>query len=193
MSKIRSWKFLAFLALFTALFAGCEEPTDNYAENSNGSSSSINGGSSSGGGSQNWTPPTRIKIKKIQLSAYSYWCDVGRWDNANGPDVYVYVSSTYNSSGKCIGKTNVVNNLSCSMLPYVFDNLNISTKSDYQNGTDVIRFIPQDKDDNGEETSMELFTFSPYKLAPKKYSDPYSYVLTFEDGVDKFKVWIEYY
>ena len=62
MSKIRSWKFLAFLALFTALFAGCEEPTDNYAENSNGSSSSINGGSSSGGGSQNWTPPTRIKI-----------------------------------------------------------------------------------------------------------------------------------
>ena len=29
MSKIRSWKFLSFLAVFTALFASCEEPQDD--------------------------------------------------------------------------------------------------------------------------------------------------------------------
>ncbi len=192
MSKIRSWKFLAFLALFTALFAGCEEPTDNYAGNSNGSSSSSNGGSSSGG-SQNWTPPTRIRITKMQLSAHPHWCEKP-WDNANGPDVYVKVLSSYNStSNKTIGKTNVVNNLSCNMLPYAFDNLNISTKYDYQNGDDEIMIFPMDKDNNDEEMPMGMFIFSPKQHAPKKHSDSYSYVLTFENGEDKFKVWIEYY
>ncbi len=184
--------FLTMLAFFTALFAGCEEPIDNYAGNYNGSSSGIsNGGSSSG--SQNWTPPTRIKITKMQLSDHSYWCD-SRWDNTNGPDIYVTILSNYNStSNKTIGKTNVVNNLTCNMLPYAFDNLNIYTKYDYLNGNDHITIIPNDKDNNGEETSMEMFTFSPKQHAPKKYSDPYSYVLTFENGEDKFKVWIEYY
>lgn len=188
---MRRIKFLILITVITALFTACEELVDGYEGNSSGSI--ISNGNSNSSGSQNWTPPTRIRIKSIQLSDCSYWCD-SSWDYGNGPDVYVSVASDYNSTSyKTIGNTNVVNNLTCNMLPYVFDNLNFSTKYDYLEGTDAIIFGVQDKDNNGEETTMDFFVFSPYETAPKKYSDSYSRVLTFENGIDKFRVLIEYY
>lgn len=74
MSKIRSWKFLAFLALFTALFAGCEEPIDNYEGNSNGNISNSGGSSSSGGNDQgSSTVDTRmIGTWERKTSSYTY-------------------------------------------------------------------------------------------------------------------------
>lgn len=76
MRKIRSWKFLAFLALFTALFAGCEEPIDNYEGNSNGSISNSGGSSSSGGNDQgSSTVDSRM---------------IGTWERKTGSYTYTY-------------------------------------------------------------------------------------------------------